>query len=41
LDELFQEELWGADDEAVQRRANIAADIALAARYIALTREAG
>jgi chaperone required for assembly of F1-ATPase len=41
LDELFQEELWGADHEAVRRRANIAADIALAARYVALTREAG
>lgn len=40
LDELFQEEQWGADDEAVRRRAGVAADIALAARYIALTREA-
>ena len=40
LDELFQEEEWGADDEAVARRAGVAADIALAARYIALTREA-
>lgn len=38
LDELFQEEQWGADDEAVRRRAGIAADIALAARYMALTR---
>jgi chaperone required for assembly of F1-ATPase len=40
LDELFQEELWGADDEAVQRRAGVAADIRLASRYLALTREA-
>ncbi len=40
LDELFQEEKWGPDDEAVKRRAGVAADIALAARYIALTREA-
>ncbi|MDR3536413.1 MAG: ATP12 family protein [Acetobacteraceae bacterium] len=40
LDELFQEEQWGPDDEAVKRRAGIAADIALAARYLALTREA-
>lgn len=39
LDELFQEEQWGADDEAVVRRAGVAADVALAARYIALTRE--
>ena len=39
LDELFQEEEWGADDEAVARRAGVAADIALAARYIAVTRE--
>ena len=29
LDERFQEELWGADEEAVQRRARIAADVAL------------
>lgn len=39
LDELFQEEQWGPDDEAVARRAALAADVALAARYIALTRE--
>lgn len=41
LDELFQEEQWGADDEAVNRRAGVAADVTLAARYIGLTREAG
>ncbi len=40
LDELFQEEQWGADEDAVQRRVAVGADIALAARYIALTREA-
>jgi chaperone required for assembly of F1-ATPase len=39
LDELFQEELWGRDEEASRRRAGIAADIALAARLMALVRE--
>jgi chaperone required for assembly of F1-ATPase len=38
LDELFQAEQWGEDDEAVDRRASIMADIVLAARYIDLTR---
>ena len=38
LDELFQAELWGQDNEAVARRAGIAAEIALAARFIRLTR---
>ena len=38
LDELFQAEQWGEDYEAADRRANMAADIRLAARYIALTR---
>ena len=38
LDELFQEEFWGADDEAVRRRATVAADVAMAARFIALAR---
>ena len=38
LDELFQAEQWGEDYEAVDRRASMAADIRLAARYIALTR---
>jgi chaperone required for assembly of F1-ATPase len=38
LDEMFQEELWGADDEAVARRANVAADIAAAARVLDLLR---
>ena len=40
LDELFQAEQWGEDAEAAARRAAIAADIALAARFIALTRGA-
>jgi chaperone required for assembly of F1-ATPase len=39
LDELFQAELWGEDAEAALRRAAVGAEIALAARYIALTRE--
>jgi chaperone required for assembly of F1-ATPase len=38
LDELFQAEQWGDDDEAVNRRTGMLADIALAARYIDLTR---
>jgi chaperone required for assembly of F1-ATPase len=36
LDELYQEELWGADAEAVARRANIARDVEQAARFISL-----
>ena len=39
LDELFQAEQWGEDAEAAARRAAVAADIALAARFIALTKE--
>jgi chaperone required for assembly of F1-ATPase len=38
LDELFQAEQWGDDDEAVGRRTSLLADIMLAARYIDLTR---
>jgi chaperone required for assembly of F1-ATPase len=41
LDELFQAEQWGGDDEAVHRRAGIRADILLAERYIVLTRRDG
>jgi chaperone required for assembly of F1-ATPase len=37
LDELFQTEQWGEDTEAAKRQANLAADIALAERYIRLT----
>jgi chaperone required for assembly of F1-ATPase len=39
LDELFETEQWGEDAEAAARRAAIAADIALAARFIALSKE--
>lgn len=39
LDELYQAELWGEDAEAATRRRAMAEDVALAARYIALTRE--
>jgi chaperone required for assembly of F1-ATPase len=39
LDELFQAEQWGEDAAATTRRQSIAADIALAARFIALTKE--
>lgn len=38
LDELFQAEAWGEDAEAAARRHNIAADIALAERFLRLTR---
>ena len=38
LEELFQAEQWGEDDEAVIRRRNIATEIELAARFMALVR---
>jgi chaperone required for assembly of F1-ATPase len=38
LDERYQEEFWGVDEEAAARRTRIAADVALAARLIALAR---
>ena len=38
LDERHQEEFWGVDAEAAQRRAGIATDVALAARFCALAR---
>lgn len=38
VDELFQEELWGRDDEAMARRQKIAAEIALAERMLHLAR---
>ena len=38
LDELFQEEQWGEDAEAVKRRQSVAADVALAERLLRLTR---
>ena len=40
LDELFQAEAWGEDAEAAARRAAIAADVAVAARFLQLTRPA-
>jgi chaperone required for assembly of F1-ATPase len=36
LDETFQAELWGEDEEAAARRALIGAEVALAARLMAL-----
>ncbi len=39
LDELFQAEQWGEEAQAAARREAVAADIALAARFIALTKE--
>ncbi len=38
LDELFQVEYWGEDDDAVRRRANVATDIAVADRFLRLAR---
>lgn len=38
LDELFQAEAWGEDAEAAARRRTIAEDIALAERFLRLTR---
>jgi chaperone required for assembly of F1-ATPase len=39
LDELFQAEQWGEDAEAVTRRKAVAGEVALAARFIMLTRD--
>ena len=36
LDEHFQEEFWGVDSEALKRRETVAADLAMAARFIGL-----
>jgi chaperone required for assembly of F1-ATPase len=41
LDERFQAELWGRDAESEKRSQAVAADIAIAARFIALARGAG
>lgn len=38
LDELFQAECWGEDEEAARRRGAIGADIEVAARFMALAR---
>jgi len=40
IDELFQESLWGADAEALARRAAREADFMAASRLYALSREA-
>jgi chaperone required for assembly of F1-ATPase len=39
LEELFQVEQWGEDEEAAKRRVNVAADIALAERFMRLAGE--
>jgi len=36
LDELFQEEFWGVDTEALRRREAVAADVDMAARFMKL-----
>ena len=41
LDEVFQEAMWGVDEEALRRRAAVREDILLAGRFITLSREAG
>jgi chaperone required for assembly of F1-ATPase len=38
LDELFQMEQWGEDEEATKRRRNVAADIAQAERFMRLAK---
>lgn len=38
LDELFEVEAWGEDAEAARRRAGVAADVALAERFLRLSR---
>lgn len=39
LDELFQAEQWGVEWESQERRERVAGEIALAARYLSLSRE--
>jgi hypothetical protein len=39
MDETFQEEFWGTDPASENKRARGAADVALAARLLALSRE--
>jgi chaperone required for assembly of F1-ATPase len=36
MDEVYQEEFWGRDDEAEARRAERLAEVRLAARFMAL-----
>jgi chaperone required for assembly of F1-ATPase len=40
LDEIFQEEHWGEDEDAVAQRARAAQEVRMAARYVLLTRSA-
>ncbi len=40
LDEHFQEEQWGEDADAIARRGRVADDLALADRFLRLTRDA-
>jgi chaperone required for assembly of F1-ATPase len=40
LDEVFQEEHWGVDEDAVAQRARAAQEVRMAARYVLLTRSA-
>ena len=39
LDELFQAEQWGEDEEAAKRREMVATDVAVAERFIRLARQ--
>lgn len=39
LDERFQEEQWGTDEDAATRRAAIARDVEMAGRFLALVRK--
>ena len=39
LDEIWQEEQWGEDQEASERRRNVGADVALAARFAHLHKQ--
>ncbi|MCX7381406.1 MAG: chaperone, ATP12 [Alphaproteobacteria bacterium] len=40
LDDVFQEELWGSDTEALKRRAGMRADLVTCGRFLALLRTA-
>jgi chaperone required for assembly of F1-ATPase len=41
LDETYQNELWGTDEEAVAKRSLRASDLALAARFLLLIKKTG
>ncbi len=38
VDEVFQQEFWGLDDDAAIRAAGVSSDVALAARFLVLSR---